>query len=101
MVALDTGATANLVCFKWLGNHNSFLRKIGHQNVMPYSTMARLKFGDGRVGELKHAADIKDGTAGRRAALAAFALEADIPAFLRKKASWTHWVASWILSGAF
>ena len=25
VVALDTGATANLVCRKWLGNHNLFL----------------------------------------------------------------------------
>ena len=26
---LDTGAPANLVCYKWLGNHNSFLERRG------------------------------------------------------------------------
>ena len=53
---------------------------------MPYPATARFKFGGGRVGEVKRAADIKVGTAGRRGAFTAFAPDADIPAVLRKGA---------------
>ena len=48
--------------------------------------MACSKLGDGRVGEVRHAADIKVGIAARRGALTVFVLEADIPALLRKVA---------------
>ena len=47
---------------------------------------ACFKFGDGRVYEVKHAADIEIGIAGRRGAFAALVLEADIPALPRKGA---------------
>ena len=57
---------------------------MGFPKVMPNPTMARFKFGDGRVGEVKHAADIKVGSAGRKGAFTAFVLDADIPALLRK-----------------
>ena len=53
---------------------------------MPYPTIARCKFGDGRAGEVKHAAEIKVGIARRRGASAAFVSEAAIPALLRKGA---------------
>ena len=86
VVVLDTGATANSVCFKWLGNHNSYLRKLGSQKVAPPPTTARLKCGDGRVGEVRRAADTQVGVAGSRGACTAFALEADIPALLREGA---------------
>ena len=49
VVLLDTGATANLVCFKWLENRKIFLRKMGFPREFPYSTSARSKFGDGRA----------------------------------------------------
>ena len=45
VVASDTGATATLVCFKWMDSHTSFLRTIGLLKVTPYSAAARLKFG--------------------------------------------------------
>ena len=59
---------------------------MGSPKVLPYSTMARLKFRDGRLGEVKHAADIPVGVAGRKGAFAASVLEADIPALPRKGA---------------
>ena len=44
---------------------------------------ARAKFGNGGIGEVRSAADIKVGISGRRGAFAAFALYADIPTLLR------------------
>ena len=52
----------------------------------PFLSNARFKFGDGEIGEVKHAADIKVGIAGCKGASTAFVLDADIPAFLRKGA---------------
>ena len=54
---------------------------------MPYSTMARFKFGDGRVGEVKHATDIMLAIAGRKGVFTALALGADSPVLFRKGAS--------------
>ena len=48
--------------------------------------MARFKFGGGRLGEVRCAADTKVGMVGRRGALAAFVLKADAPALLRQGA---------------
>ena len=48
--------------------------------------MNRFKFGDVRAGEVRCAADIKVGIAGRRGAFTAFVLGAGIPALLRKGA---------------
>ena len=59
---------------------------MGFLRVRPYPAIARFKFGDGRVGEVKYAADIKVGTAGCRGAFTAVALETGIPALLRKGA---------------
>ena len=50
VVVLDTGATANLVCHKWLGNHNLFLERQGLEEAAPNPSNARFKFGDGRIG---------------------------------------------------
>ena len=85
-MVLDAGATANLVCYKWLENHNSFLERQGLEKAVPYPSNARFKFGDGRMGEVKHAADIKVGIAGCKGTFTAFVLDADIPALLRKGA---------------
>ena len=82
VVVLDAGATANLVRFKWLGNRNSFLQEMGSPKLIPNPTMARFKVGDGSAGEVRHAADIKVGIAGRKGAFTAFLLEADVPALL-------------------
>ena len=48
--------------------------------------MARFKCGDGRVGEVRHAADIKVGSAGCRGAFMVFVSEAEMPALLREGA---------------
>ena len=60
---------------------------MGLPRVSTYRTMARLKSGDGTIGEVGHAADIKVGIAGRRGASTAFAPEAESPALLRKGGS--------------
>ena len=57
---------------------------MGFPEVAPYSTAARFKFGGGGVGEVRHAADIKIGIAGRRGPFTALVLEGDIPASLPK-----------------
>ena len=56
---------------------------MGIPQVSTYPTSARSKFGDRRLGNVRHAADINVGIAGRRGAFAAFALEANLPALLR------------------
>ena len=85
-VALGAGATADLVCRKWLANHNAILGKQVLGTAVPYPSSARYKFGDGRIGEVEHESDIEVGNAGRRGAFTAFALDAEIPALLRKGA---------------
>ena len=86
-VVLDTGAAANLVCYNWLDNHNLFLGLQGLVKAVPYPSNARFEFGDGRIGEVKHVADIKVGIAGCKGASTAFVLGAEIPALLGKGAS--------------
>ena len=85
-LALETGAAADLVCHKWIANHNLFLQKLGLPKMLSYSAAARFKFGDGRVGEVKRAADIEVGIPGCKGASAASVLDAEIPALLRKGA---------------
>ena len=84
MAVLDTGAAANLACYKWLDTHNSVLERRGLEKAVPYSSNARFNFGDGRIGDVKHATDIEVGIARCKSTLAAFVLDADIPALLRK-----------------
>ena len=59
---------------------------MGSPKAAPYPAMARFKFGDGRLGEVRHAADIEVGIARRRGALAAFVLGTGLPALLRNGA---------------
>ena len=86
VVVLDTGATANLVCRQWLANHNRFLERQGIEKAHLYPADARFKFGDGRIGEVRYAADITVGIAGRKGSFTAFVLDAEIPALLCKGA---------------
>ena len=86
MIVLDTGATANLVCFSWLARLNRILKRRGIPRAATHPSRARSRFGDGRLEEVRHAADIPSGTDGNRGKIAAFVLEADIPALLRKGA---------------
>ena len=52
VVVLDTGATANLACFRWLSRHNSLLERKGLPRALTYPAQARFKFGDGRTGNV-------------------------------------------------
>ena len=61
-----------------------FLR--GIRRVAPYSSKARFRSGDGRLGEARCAADFSVAAAGNRGKCTAFALDADSPALLRKGA---------------
>ena len=51
-VVLDTGATANLACFRWLSRRNSLPEQKGFPRVLTYPAQARFKFGDGRSGNV-------------------------------------------------
>ena len=86
MAALDSGATANLVCFRWPEHHNRLLERRGMQRVYVYQSKARFCFGDGRVGAVRRAADILVGVAGNTGKFTAFVLDAGIPALLRRGA---------------
>ena len=85
-VVLETGTTADLVCYKRLGNRHLFSGKQGFAEAAPYTSAAQFKFGDGRIGEVKRAADFKVVNAGCQGAFAKFVLGAEIPALLRKGA---------------
>ena len=87
LVVLDAGATANRICFSWLGCHKRIIQKKGLPRVSTYPASARFRFGNGRLGEVRHVADIPVGIPGSMRQFAACALGADIPAFLRRGAS--------------
>ena len=63
---LDAGVTANLVCFRYLENRDRILQRKGFPRVSRYPASARFKFGDGRQGEVLHAADIPAGIVDNR-----------------------------------
>ena len=84
--ALDTGATAHLVCFSWLARHNRILELRGIPGVTAYPSQARFRFGDGRLGEVRHEANVPVGIAGSKNMFTAFVPDEDIPALLRKGA---------------
>ena len=63
VVALNTGAPANSVCCELLGNHFLLVGKQGLPRVSTYPS--RFRFGDGRIGGVRYAADITAGIAGR------------------------------------
>ena len=81
-VVFNAGATASLVCFKWLGRRNSHLQKMGTPKVNTYPKLARFELGDGIIGDVRSVADIAAGIAGRRGTFTVFALGADIAALL-------------------
>ena len=67
LALLDSGARANLSCFKWLTRHTAILGKGRGPNCeAPHPTCARFKFGDGRVDVVRFAADVPVGLAGGR-----------------------------------
>ena len=86
MVALDTGAAANLVCLSWLARHNRSLERREIPREPAHPSKARFRFRDGRHWEVRHAAGAPVGVAGNKGMFTAFALAAEIPALLRKGA---------------
>ena len=86
MVVSETGATANLARFRWLEHRNRFLEGEGYQKVSTYRSSARFRFGDVRLGGVRHAVDIPVRIAGSTGEVTAFALGANIPALLREGA---------------
>ena len=84
MVVLGDGAAANLACVRRLENHNLLSEIRGPLRESTHPAGARVQFGYGRLGEVRLAAEITVGLAGQGGTPAAFALEADIPALLRK-----------------
>ena len=59
---------------------------IGPLPAQAYPARARFQSGNGRLGEVRSAADIPVGVAGGRGKVAAFLLETGIPALLRRGA---------------
>ena len=85
-VVFDTGAAANLVHFRWLGDRSLLSGKHGLPRVLTNPACARFKSGDGPLGDVRFAADIAVRLAGCNGASTALVLGADTPALLRKAA---------------
>ena len=85
VVILDTRATANLVCFRWLNHHTSALGRTGLPRVPAYPAPARFKFGGGGMGDVRFAANNSRYCRSQRP-FTAFILDADTPAFFRERA---------------
>ena len=67
---MDTGSTANLVCFRWPVRRNLLSEKRGRQKVATYPSSARFRFGDGRLADVRHAAGIPADIAGSQGDIA-------------------------------
>ena len=85
-VASDTGAAANLVSFKWSAQQNRILERYGIPRAHTYFSRTRFRFGDGRLGDVRPAADIPVWIGSYKGARTAFAQDAGIPALFRKSA---------------
>ena len=86
-VVLDTGATADLVCFRWLDHHDRPLEQHGVRSGPAGPSNARFCFGDGRVGDVRYAADTPARVAGIQGKFSASCRGADIPALSPKGAT--------------
>ena len=87
VVVLDTSHTANLARCRSLEHHNRILQRKGYLRVTTRPASARFRFGDGRPGGVRRAAEIPVGIAGSKGGFTSFAPHADILALLRKGAS--------------
>lgn len=81
--ALNTGVTANLARFKWLRRRAAVLARFGIPIPRPYPTCAICKFENGRMGDVRFAADAPVRIAGCRGTFTAFLAGPDIPALFR------------------
>ena len=87
MVVSEPGATTDLARLRWLEHHTRLLERKGYPRVPTYPPSARFRFGDGRLGEVRHATDMSECTTRSKGKFAKFALYAEIPAFSRKGVS--------------
>ena len=83
LVALESGAAADLVRSRLLDRRNRLLEKKGLQRDSTHPSTARLRAGDGRLGAVRHAPDTPVGIAGYKGEFAALAPDAGLPAFSR------------------
>ena len=79
-------ATADLVCSSWLARRNRILELRGLPREPTCPARARVRFGDGRFGEVRRAAKSPVGITGNKGAFTAFALERGSPASVRNGA---------------
>ena len=86
VAALDSGATANLVCLKWVGRRKSILECLGVPRAEALPAYASFKLGDGRLGEVHCAAATPSVTVSSCGEFTSFAPESDRPASMRRGA---------------
>ena len=70
-VALDTGATGKPVCVSRMARCNRVSERHGIPRVTTYPSQARIRFGDGRLGEVRRFADMPAWIAGNEGAFTA------------------------------
>ena len=99
VVVLGAGATANLVCFGWLAHHNRDLDRRGIPRVTTYPSQARFRFGDGGLGEVRHAADTPVGIAGNQGMFRACSMQQTFQRY-SVRAPWRLLVDSWVFRTA-
>ena len=78
--ARDTRATASMACFRRLEQHNRHLGRNRLRRVPAYPSKAGFRFGDGRLGDVRHAAYVPAGIPGSKDRFTAYVPDADIPA---------------------
>ena len=83
-VGLGNGRYGQPRVLRWLEHHNCISERRGFYGVSPNPPSARFRFGDGRMGEARHAGDIPACIARSKGKFSAFAADAEIPALLRE-----------------
>ena len=83
-VALHAGASSNFARFKWDRRQNAISVRLGISIAELFPACAIFEFGNGHTAEVRHAAEILVGIAGRQGALAACFVYADIPTLVCK-----------------
>ena len=84
VAAFGAGANAHFACSRLLERRNRILERTGLLRVSTYPACARFRFGGGRLGAVRHTADIAVGKANNAGEFTAPAPEAEIPALSLK-----------------
>ena len=83
---MDTGVTANVVCFAWIRIRIGLLEKSGNDAAAPHPASALCKFGDGEIEIVRRAAVFPIVLAREIGVSATFLAEQNIPALLSEGA---------------